>query len=171
MTTATDVYALGVVLYELLAGRLPHDRSSSSAEALTDQLERETVTRPSQAAADAGETRRARLLMGDLDTIVLKALAREPGRRYESATALADDLRRHLDGRPVRARPDSNLYRTRKFVARHKAGVLSAALALLSLAAGLSAALWQARRAAANAVRARSQRRRGRKRMPRGRSV
>ena len=154
VTTATDVYALGVVLYELLAGRLPHDRSGSSAVALTDQLERETMTRPSQAAAEAGETRRARLLMGDLDTIVLKALAREPGRRYESATALADDLRRHLDGRPVRARPDSSLYRTRKFVARHKVGVVSAALAMLSLAAGLSAALWQARRAAANAVRA-----------------
>ena len=154
VTTATDVYALGVLLYELLAGRLPHDRSSSSAVALTDQLERETVTRPSQAAAGAGELRLARLLAGDLDTIVLKALAREPARRYESASALADDLRRHLDGLPVRARPDSRLYRSRKFVLRHKVGVTSAALALLSLAAGLSAALWQAQRAEANAERA-----------------
>jgi serine/threonine protein kinase/tetratricopeptide (TPR) repeat protein len=161
VTTATDVYALGVVLYELLTGRLPHDRGSGSVVALAERLERETLTRPSRAVSVAGEPRKARALTGDLDTIVLKALAREPSRRYESATALAEDLRRHLDGRPVKARPDSRLYRTRKFVTRHKVGVLFAALALLSLSAGLSIAVWQARRAktsasiaAANAQRA-----------------
>ncbi len=154
VTTATDVYALGVVLYELVTGRLPHDRASGSVRVLVDQVEREAPTRPSRIAADAGEPRKARALAGDLDTIVLKALAREPARRYASATALADDLRRHLEGRPVRARPDSRLYRAQKFFARHRVAVIGGVLTLLALGAGLSTALWQARRAAANGQRA-----------------
>ncbi len=150
-TTSTDVYSLGVVLYELLAGRLPHARTTSSMAGLALELERETLTRPSRFVAERREPRRAKAIAGDLDTIALKALARDPERRYGSIAAFADDLKRYLDGRPVRARPDSQLYRLRKFVLRHRVSVLAATLVALSIMAGLSAAIWQARRAAANA--------------------
>jgi len=162
VTTATDVYAIGVVLYELLTGKLPHRRSSTSVLALVEELEHETVERPSAAlrttAASADSDLRPRLharqLAGDLDTIVLKALAREPERRYPTAAALQDDLHRYLDGRPIAARPDTVGYRLGKFVKRHRVGVAAAALLLLSLVGGLAATAWQARRAADNARRA-----------------
>ncbi|MEO7794386.1 MAG: protein kinase [Thermoanaerobaculia bacterium] len=146
-TTSTDVFSLGVVLYELLTGRLPHARATTSHLGLVQEVERETLTRPSRVVAEAGNPRAARLLAGDLDTIVVKALAPEPDRRYGSISAFADDLRRYLDGRPVRARPDSNLYRAQKFVTRHRLAVVAAALVVAALFAGLSLALWQARRA------------------------
>ncbi len=142
VTTATDVYALGVLLFELLTGQLPHRRAATSAAALAVEVARESAPRLTDVA---------RRLGGDLETIVARALARDPQRRYPSAAALADDLRRYRGGRPVRARPDSRLYRGRKFVARHRVAVASAALVLLSLVGGLSVALWQARRAAAAA--------------------
>ncbi len=151
VTTATDVYALGVVLYELLAGRLPHRRDTGSAAALAEEVERETLVRPSRLAAASGD---ARQLVGDLDTIVLKALAREPERRYGGAAALADDLQRHLDGRPVLARPDRLGYRVGKFVGRHRVVVSAAALVLLALIGGIAVSLWQARIARLEAAKA-----------------
>ena len=156
-TTSTDVYSLGVVLYELLTGQLPHVRATTSHLGLAQEVERETLTRPSRVVAEAGDPRAARALAGDLDTIVVKALAREPERRYGSISAFADDLRRYLDGRPVRARPDSRLYRARKFVARHRLAVVAAALVVAALVAGLSIALWQARRAERAALVAQAQ--------------
>ena len=160
VTTATDVYAIGVLLYELLTGSLPYVRSAISSAALADEVRRETVERPSvrvrRLAADEGAARAVspRRLEGDLDAIVATALRREPERRYRSAAALAEDLRSHLAGRPVAARVDSWAYRARKFVVRHRLGVAAGAVALASLVAGLSAALVSAGRARREAVEA-----------------
>jgi serine/threonine-protein kinase len=165
ITTATDVYALGVLLYEMLTARLPHDRGGRNPAALAEVVSHETVTRPSLVLRrDASGERvgpdalhRARALEGDLDTIALKALHREPERRYQGAAALADDLRRYLEGRPITARPDTLGYRARRFVGRHRVGVALGALAFLSLGTGLGAALVQRNRARHEAARAQSE--------------
>ncbi|HET9211796.1 MAG TPA: serine/threonine-protein kinase [Thermoanaerobaculia bacterium] len=158
VTTATDVYALGVMLYELLTGALPHDRRAGSTAELALKVSRETLVPPSAAVRRAlvptAEPRLARRLQGDLDTILLKALHRDPLRRYASAAALGEDLRRHLAGRPVKARPDTLGYRVAKLIERHRMGVAAAVLIALSLLGGLAAALWQWRRAEAAVVRA-----------------
>jgi len=122
VTTATDVYALGVVLYELLAGRRPLDLANRSPAEVERLVTKQTPDPPSALAPP--ERRRA--LRGDLDTICLKALRKEPERRYASAEQLAEDLQRHRTGRPVAARPDTVGYRTRKFLQRHRAGVATA---------------------------------------------
>jgi serine/threonine protein kinase/tetratricopeptide (TPR) repeat protein len=139
VTTATDVYALGVLLYLLLAGRHPTGAGAGSvAELIKATVETEPL-RLSDAAAEAAPRRgttpgRLRaLLRGDLDNVVAKALRKDPRERYASATAFADDLRRHLRHEPVSARPDSVAYRTRKFVRRHRAGVGLAAVAILGV--------------------------------------
>ena len=155
---ATDVYALGLLLYELLTGDLPHARRDGAVASLV----RDLATEPERPSASVRRTQGAittivaRALEGDLDTIVLKALAHEPDRRYASAAALADDLRRHLEGRPIAARPDTLSYRMGKFVRRNRGGVLVGALALLGIVTALVVALWQtgvARREAARAER------------------
>ncbi len=159
ITTTTDVYSLGVILYELLTGALPHRRRSSSATTLAVDVVHETIERPSLrlrrlAAGNPGEARQRKRLEGDLDTIVLKALAREPERRYASVAALAADLAAHLAGRPIAARPDTAGYRLSKFVRRHRIGVAAAGLVLVSLVGGLSVSIVQTRRANAAAAEA-----------------
>ncbi len=143
VTTATDVYALGVLLYVLLAGRHPTGEGSRTrSEHLTSILETEprrlsAVLAPEAALVRGSSPERLRRrYAGDLENIVAKALRKDPGERYSSVAALADDLQRHLTHQPVKARADSVRYRTAKFVRRHRAGVAGAALLVVLLAAG-----------------------------------
>jgi tetratricopeptide (TPR) repeat protein len=140
VTVAADVYSLGVVLYELLAGVRPHRPRRSSRAALEEAILHDEAPSPSEAAADP---RVCRTLRGDLDTIVSKALKKRPGERYQTADAFADDVERYLNGHPVAARPDHTWYRARKFVARHGVGVAAAAAVLVAVLGGAGVALWQ----------------------------
>ncbi len=146
ITTASDLYSLGALLYELLTGVSAHPFSTARppANELARVICEQDPRRPSLVAPDA-ETRRR--LRGDLDNIVLRALAREPARRYASASGLADDLARHLAGRTVRARPDTFGYRAGKFVRRNRLAVTAAALLAAALIGGVTATVIEARRA------------------------
>ncbi len=171
ITTATDTYALGVLLYELLSGHRPYQATTGTPAQIARQICEVEPERPSaivertveletpagdvqritpaavSSARDTDPRRLSRRLSGDLDTIVLKALRKEPERRYASAGVFADDIRRHLTGLPVQARPDTLGYRASKFVRRHRVGVAATALVILSLAAGVVGTAWQAGRA------------------------
>ena len=135
VTTATDVYALGVLLYRLLAGRHPYPVDGKSAREIERLILDHHPERPSVAAAGL-----SRQLRGDLDTIVLAALAKEPAERYGSVERLAEDLRLHLEGRPITVRPTPLRTRGLKFIRRHRWGALAAAVIAalgLSLAGSL----------------------------------
>ncbi|MEZ5401990.1 MAG: protein kinase [Bryobacteraceae bacterium] len=135
LTAATDVYSLGVLLFELLTGERPFSSIPRNAADVGRAIAEDTAPKASDAAADP----RVRVeLAGDLDTILAMALRKEPARRYVSAAALEEDLGRYLDGLPVRARPDTFRYRAAKWARRHRTpAILAAALALLMLAAGV----------------------------------
>jgi len=137
VTTASDVYSLGVLLHLLLTDHRPFDPEERSAAGMLRALDAGEPPRPS---TDAPVGRRKRL-RGDLDNIVLTALRREPERRYGSADQLADDVRRFLAGLPVRATPDSWTYRAQKFVRRHRVAV-TAATAIAVLLVGFSVVAW-----------------------------
>ena len=151
VTTATDVYALGAVLYELLTGHRAH-RFERHTPAEYERVVCETDPDPPSSGVDHERLRR--MLRGDLDTIVLKALEKEPARRYGSVEALLEDLRRYQSGLPIRARPASRWYRAGKFVRRHAVGVAVAALVIGLVAAGVTGVVWQARAAERQAARA-----------------
>ena len=145
VTIVSDVYSLGVVLYELVTGERPYRLRRDTRGALEDAILQSEPRRPSEAAP-----RQARMLRGDLDTILLKALQKKPGDRYATVNAFADDLRRHLQGRPVLAQPDSAWYRTSRFVRRNRLGVAAAGSVVLALVAAVviaSVGLVQARAA------------------------
>jgi serine/threonine-protein kinase len=154
VSTAGDVYSLGVLLFELLAGERPYHLQRQSPEALARSLAELDVPTPSSVARAAGNTLTARALRGDLDTIVLKALKKNPADRYPTAEAFDQDLRRFLEGAPVAARPDAVGYRLGKFVRRHRFGVAAASLVLIALGTGLAGTVWQAHRATQQAERA-----------------
>lgn len=135
ITTGTDVYALGVLLYLLLAGKHPAESSLHSPAELMKAIVDTDAPRPSDAVASIYKLRRA--LRGDLDTIIAKALKKNPAERYASVTAFADDLRRYLGHQTISARPDTLAYRARKFVRRHRVPVAAAALVIAGLSAGL----------------------------------
>jgi len=153
ITTATDVYGLGVVLHELLLGVRPLGSPTRRPSSL---LGTRGATAPSAIGTvlPAAPARLRHLLRGDLDNVLLKALATEPSQRYPSAHELADDIERYLDDKPVRAHPPSRLYRARKFVQRHRGGVALTTLFVLGIVGALALALWQAQIARREAQRA-----------------
>ncbi|HXX41399.1 MAG TPA: protein kinase, partial [Chthoniobacterales bacterium] len=148
MTTASDVYSLGVLLYELLTGQKPYKIANRSPTALTQAITTHEPTRPSTAVRENQSSEiRSELLRGDIDNIVLKALRKEPERRYTSVSQFSDDIRRHLEGHPVIARKDTFNYRASKFIRRNKIGVAAAAVIFLTLIGGMVATGWEAHRA------------------------
>jgi eukaryotic-like serine/threonine-protein kinase len=168
VTTATDVHALGVMLFRLLVGRLPYgpgraalqgaqqanlaDGPSTLVEALTQASA--DKRRDLAAARNTTPDALRRDVRGDLAAIVGQALRPQPAERYASVFALAEDLERYLAHQPVSARPESRAYRAGKFIRRHRAGVAAATVAVVALLAGVAGASWQADRARSEASRA-----------------
>jgi non-specific serine/threonine protein kinase/serine/threonine-protein kinase len=175
ITTATDVYSLGVLLYELLTGQRPYKLKGRTLDEVSKAICEQEPLRPSTAASERMRDEGGRMktgsaalppssliphpsvLRGDLDNIVLMALRKEPQRRYVTVEQFSEDLRRHLEGLPVSARKDTLSYRTAKFIQRNKVGVAAAALAVVAVIGGLVATLWEAR--VAKAQRGRAERR------------
>ena len=159
ITTATDVYSLGLVLYRLLTGNRPYGEDAASPARLARDIVDTEARRPSQSingpwqghtraiAASRATTpeRLRRQLRGDLDNILARTLRKKPGERYPSVQALADDLENFLANRPVTAREDSLGYRVGKFVARHRVGVAATAALIVAIIGGVAGVLWQAR--------------------------
>lgn len=157
ITTAADVYALGVMLYELLTGERPYRPKRDSRGALEEAILREDPIAPSRLklsdaaarARGASSRKLSRALAGDLDTIVLRALRKDATERYATVNALAEDIERFLRGEAILARRDSLIYRGRKFMWRNRVAIGVAGIVLLTLAAGLAATSYEAKVASA----------------------
>ncbi len=147
VTTATDIYSLGVLLYHLLTGEQPYRFATRTSEEITRIICQSEPKKPSSIQP----------LPGELDSIALQAMHKDPRRRYASAEQLAEDIRRYLVGLPISARRDTLAYRASKFVARHRGATAAAALFACSLVAGTTVSLWEAH--VARTERARAERR------------
>lgn len=147
---ASDVYALGGLLYRLLCGQSPYEPLHAGRQALIQAILTQPVRRPSDRT---GEPSMRRRLRGDLDTILLKALGKRPSERYATVDALATDVKRHLQGEPILARPASVGYRISRFVARHRSAVALSTLAVVALIVTTALALHQASMARREAAR------------------
>ncbi|HEX5475444.1 MAG TPA: protein kinase [Vicinamibacterales bacterium] len=143
LTTASDVYAIGVVAYEVLTGRLPYAFRTADFDDVRLAVARVEPDPPSRAPHLS--RRETRQLRGDLDHILLRALAKEPARRYTSARQFADDIERHRGGFPVRARPNTVGYRLGRFLGRYRLPSALAAAAVVCVAAAAGLTIWQAR--------------------------
>ena len=154
LTTAADVYALGVVLYEVLTDQRPYEIGRDDPPSAVERTICDTAVVAPSSVVPASQRRRLR---GDLDTIVETAMRKEPSARYASASALADDVRRQLEGLPITARPATVGYRVGSFVRRHPVGVGATALVAAALLLGLAGTTWQARVAAQERDRARTE--------------
>lgn len=152
--TAADVYALGIVLHELLTGHRPWRNEASSLATAMQRLLDDTTKVVASRAASADGPVSARALRGDLDAIVAKALRRQPIDRYPDARALAEDLRRHLRHEPVQARSGARWYVARRFARRHWLPLIAVSMVFLALLVGLVGIAWQASRAEQQAQRA-----------------
>lgn len=144
ITTASDIYSLGVVFYELLTGKKPLDLENKSFDEVLQTINTSQPLPPSLIPNHQVNGHEHRALKGDLDNIALMALRKEPDRRYRSVEDLAADIERHLDGRPINARPNTLGYRAGKFLKRHKIGVAAGALIAISIITGIVFTLWQA---------------------------
>jgi eukaryotic-like serine/threonine-protein kinase len=149
--TATDVYSLAIVTYELLTGTKPYKLKRGSAAELEEAIASADPVPASEAAADGT---RKRQLRGDLDAILNKALKKDPAERYASIDAFAQDVQRYVGDEPVRARPDSSLYRLGKFASRNRFALAAAGVIVIALVSATAVSLWQARVAQAQRNRA-----------------
>lgn len=155
VTTASDIYSLGVLLYLLLTGKHPYRFKTTSMLEVERLVCEQEPERPSDSvmgdSADSEQSRLQKVIKGDLDRIILMAMRKEAGLRYSSAQSLADDLENYLKNEPVIARAPTIRYRVDKFIRRHKIPVVAAIFALIALSAGLAGTLWQAKQAQQNA--------------------
>ena len=152
MTTASDVYSLGVILYELLTGQRPYRIKGRNPAEIARAITEQEPARPSTAIARSSGSSKSqgpnpKILRGDLDNIVLNAMRKESRRRYASVEQFSEDIRRYLGDRPITARKDTFSYRTVKFIKRNKVAVTTATLVVLAIVTGLIVALWQAENA------------------------